>query len=81
MSDIDNIEEIWVTITEAAKLTGYSRDHVQKIAYDNWSLPEEQREIVMRRNSAGYLIYLPSLVEYSLVPGNGPKGKRKQPDT
>jgi hypothetical protein len=81
MSDIDNIEEIWVTITDAAKLTGYSRDRVQRIAYNNWSLPEEEREIVMRRNSSGYLIYLPSLVEYSLVPGNGPKRKRKQPTT
>ncbi len=78
MSDTDKIEEIWVTVTEAAQMTGYSRDRVQRIAYNNWSLPEEEREIVMRRNSSGYLIYLPSLVEYSLVPGNGPKAKRNQ---
>ena len=79
MSDVemDKVEEIWVTITEAAQLTGYSRYHIQKLAFDNWSLPEEQREIVMRRNSAGYLIFLPSLVEYSLVPGHGPQPKRK----
>ena len=77
MLDADNVEEIWVTVTEAAKLTGYSRHRVQRIAYNNWSLPEEEREIVMRRNSAGYLIYLPSLVEYALIPGNGPQPKRK----
>ncbi len=80
-AEMDKIEEIWVTITEAAEMTGYSRDRVQRIAYNNWNLPEEEREIVMRRNSSGYLIYLPSLVEYSLVPGNGPQRKRKQLNT
>ena len=73
-----SVEEIWVNVTEAAELTGYSRDRVQRIAYNNWKLPEEEREIKVERRSHGYMIWLPSLRSYIRRPGKGPQRKRKQ---
>jgi len=83
--DID-VQEIWVNVTEAAQMTGYSRDRVQRLASNNWNLPEESREIQLRRHTNGYMIWLPSLIEYSKKPtgtrgGRGPRTKRKHPST
>jgi hypothetical protein len=82
-SDID-VAENWVNVTEAAEITGYSRDRVQRIAYNNWNLPESEREIIVQRRSHGYMIWLPSLKEYIKKPtstrgGRGPRAKRKNP--
>jgi hypothetical protein len=73
-----NVDEIWVNVTEAAQMTGYSRDRVQRIAYINWNLAEEEREIIVERRSHGYMIWLPSLLAYIRKPGKGPQPKRKQ---
>jgi hypothetical protein len=82
MSDVDlekvEPQEIWVNVTEAAQMTGYSRDRVQRIAYNNWNLPEAEREITVERRSRGYMIWLPSLLKYADRPGKGPQPKRKQ---
>ena len=83
MSDVelDKVEEIWVTLAEAAKITGYSKDRVQRIAQHNWNLPEEERELLLRRHSNGYMVYLPSLIKYALTSRRGPKPKRKHLNT
>ncbi len=82
MSDakMDKVEEIWVTLAEAAKITGYSKDRVQRIAQHNWNLPAEDREILLRRHSNGYMVYLPSIVKYARTPRRGPQPKRKDPN-
>ncbi len=72
-----NVDEIWVNVTEAAEMTGYSRDRVQRIAYINWNLPEKEREITVERRSHGYMIWFPSLLAYIRKPGKGPQPKRK----
>jgi hypothetical protein len=72
-----NVDEIWVNVTEAAQMTDYSRDRVQRIASINWNLPEEEREIIVERRSHGYMIWLPSLLDYIRKPGKGPQPKRK----
>jgi hypothetical protein len=78
--------ENWVNVTQAAEITGYSRDRVQRIASNNWNLPEAEREITVKRYSNGYMIWLPSLQEYMTKPlstpgGRGPRAKRKHPST
>jgi hypothetical protein len=83
--DID-VHESWVNVTEAAEITGYSRDRVQRLAYNNWNLPEEDREIKVERRSNGYMIWLPSLHKYINKPdagrgGRGPRTKRKHSNT
>jgi hypothetical protein len=74
-------EKMWVTIVEAAEITGYSRDRIQRIAQHNWNLPEEEREILLRKYANIYMIHLPSLFKYALSSGRGPKPKRKHPST
>lgn len=78
----EKVEEMWVTVSQAAKLTGYSRDRMQRIAQVNWNLPEEEREITVRKDSFGYyLVLLPSIIQYALKPGKGPQPKRKHSNT
>jgi hypothetical protein len=80
-AELEKVEAIWVTLAEAAKITGYSKDRVQRIAIKNWNLPEEEREILLRKHSNGYMIHLPSLIKYALKPGKGPQPKRKHLNT
>jgi phage terminase small subunit len=73
------VEEIWVNVTEAAERTGYSRFHMQKLARDNWSKPEAEREIQVKRHSNGYMLWLPTIMEYIEGLRRGPQPKRKSP--
>ncbi|MBZ0296330.1 MAG: hypothetical protein K8L99_27465 [Anaerolineae bacterium] len=66
-------EEIWVSTSEGAELTGYNQVHVQKLARDNWNLPEAERLIQVRRRKRGYDIWLPDLMRYMRESGNGPQ--------
>jgi hypothetical protein len=67
------VEEIWVSTGEGAEITGYHRDHVQKLARDNWKLPEDERLIRgIRKRKWGYDIWLPDLVRYIEGHGHGP---------
>lgn len=66
-------EEIWVSTSEGAELTGYNQIHVQKLARDNWNLPEAERLIKIRKRSRGYDIWLPDLIRYMRESGNGPQ--------
>lgn len=72
------VEEIWVSVTEGGEITGYHRDYVQRLARNNWNLPENQRLIKIRKRVHGYDIWLPDLVNYIKNHGVGPyKGKAK----
>lgn len=57
-------ERQWLTVSEAAERTGYHQDYIQKLARKNAGLPADQREIVAELTPNGYLIFLPSLLEY-----------------
>jgi hypothetical protein len=74
MFDIDSegTQEIWVSATEGGEITGYTRNYVQKLARDNWNLPEDQRLIRVRKRRRGYDIWLPDLFNYISKHGNGP---------
>jgi hypothetical protein len=73
------VEEIWVNVTEGAEKTGYYRDHVQKLARDNWKLPEEERLIKIRKRTNGYDIWLPDLMNYVENHGLGPYKRKEEP--
>jgi hypothetical protein len=75
------VEETWVNVTEAAELTGYHRDYVQKLARDNWTLPEDERKILVQRHPSGYMLWLPKLVDYLSKKSRGPQPKRKHSNT
>jgi hypothetical protein len=81
-----NVHDMWVNVTEAAERIGYHRKTVLKLAVANWKLPEEEREIRLERRSNGYMIWLPSLIEYVNSPAasrgsRGPRPKRIEPNT
>jgi hypothetical protein len=63
------IEEIWVNVAEGAEKTGYHPDHVRRLARENGRLPEDQRFIRIRKDSHGYAIWLPDLMNYTEQPG------------
>ena len=65
-------KRIWVNTAEGAEITGYHRDHVQKLARDNWNLPENQRLIKVRNKGNRYDIWLPDLMKYIHIHGYGP---------
>ena len=70
-------QDIWVNVTEAAERTGYSREYILKLAMKIWKIPEDQREIHLRKRTSGYEIWLPDLMDYIQKPFRGPQGKRK----
>lgn len=74
-SELEKVEEIWVTITEGAQITGYNRNYVQKLARDNWNMKEDERIIKTRMRSNGYEIWLPDLSHYIQERGYGPQPK------
>jgi hypothetical protein len=71
-------EEIWVSATEGAEITGYHRDYIQKLANKNWNLPEEKRFIKVRKRLRGYDIWLPDLFRYMSEPRNGPQVRTRK---
>lgn len=71
------VEEIWVSATEGSEITGYHRDHVQRLARENWRLPEGERIIRVNKRRHGYEIWLPDLINYIDNPGHGPQTRTK----
>jgi hypothetical protein len=59
------VEEIWVTTSEGAEITGYNAEYIGIIALKMWRLPEEKREIRIRKRSGRYELWLPDLVDYA----------------
>ena len=65
-------QAIWVTTPEGAELTGYSREHLEKMANKNWRLPEDERVIKIRKRSGRYELWLPDILKYIDEIGYGP---------
>lgn len=64
----------WLTVTEAAERSGYSREHVQRLARENIEKPELAQNVrVDKTSDRGYLIYWPSLVAYMAEIRHGPR--------
>jgi hypothetical protein len=64
LNDHPPIEEIWVNVAEGAEKTGYHPDHVRRLARENSRLPEAERFIRIRKDSHGYAIWLPDLMNH-----------------
>jgi len=57
-------QEIWVTTTEGAEMTGYSAEYLEKLANTNWKMPEAERLIRVRSRSRRYELWLPDILAY-----------------
>jgi hypothetical protein len=57
-------EQIWVTVKEAAELTGYSPGWMTKWVRDMFALPENERTIQVRQEANRYQLWLPDLMEF-----------------
>ncbi len=69
---IDPDQQIWVFTSEGAYLTKYSREYLEKLAYKNIRLPEDERLIKTRKRAGRYELWLPDLLRYKDEIGNGP---------
>ncbi|MEO8609090.1 MAG: hypothetical protein ABI690_14465 [Chloroflexota bacterium] len=69
-------KDVWVDIYEAAERTGYSVDGMRKVAQRIGRLPEEQREIKMRKRTSRWELWLPDVIAYVERPFRGPHSKR-----
>jgi hypothetical protein len=66
-------QEIWVMTREGEVLTGYSKEYVEKLAHKNFKLPEDERQIKVRKRSGFfYELWLPDLLRYIDEIGYGP---------
>jgi len=74
--DLSKIEETWVSSTEAAEITGYHRRYVSTLAMQMAAMPEDQREIRIKKRPHGTELWLPDLMAYVNKVGRGPKKHR-----
>jgi len=58
--------------TEGSEITGYNRQYLEKLAYKNWRLPENERVIKVRFRARRYEVWLPDLLRYIDEIGYGP---------
>ena len=73
MTNRDNTDNDWLTITEAAKVTGYHRQRIYELVLSG--------DVESRRRSSGHQVYMPSLYEYMQESDlRGPQPKRKGKD-
>jgi hypothetical protein len=72
MSQIEGVEDIWVSTSKAAKITGYNQEYVRKLARDNAKLTEADRLIKVRKGKRSYDLWLPDLLNYVEKHGLGP---------
>jgi hypothetical protein len=81
MSDTkqEKVEAIWVDLYEAAERTGYSIDGIRKVANRIGRLPEDQREIKMRKRTSRWEMWLPDLMAFVDQPNRGPHRKQDDP--
>jgi hypothetical protein len=75
--DLSDIEETWVSSTEAAEMTGYNRQYLSKLAMEMSGKPEKEREIRIKKRPAGTEMWLPDLMAYRYRVGRGPKKRNK----
>jgi len=70
------VQEIWVSTTEAAKITGYNSRYLQQLAQQIFNQPEENRAVKVRNRSRRYEVWLPDLMAYINESGPRPQPKR-----
>jgi hypothetical protein len=58
------IENIWVSVKEAAEITGYTPGWMTKWVRDMFGKPESERSIQVREQSGRYELWLPDLVNF-----------------
>jgi hypothetical protein len=73
MSELTNVEQIWVSTSEGAEITGYNADYLQQLARKISRQPEDERAIKVRSRSKRYELWLPDLVNYIKNLGYGPR--------
>lgn len=73
MPEPEVIAEGWVNVAEGAEISGYNRGYVNKLMTKMSKIPEDKREIRIRRRTHGYDIWLPDLINYVQKRGHGPK--------
>jgi hypothetical protein len=78
MPESQTVEEIWVSVTEAAQITGYNRRHMLRLATQSLRQPENERIIKVRKRTMGLEMWLPDLVAYIKRPGFGPYINQKK---
>lgn len=71
-------QEIWVSTTEGAELTGYHPEYLQKLSRKFWKQPEDARLIKIRYRSRRYELWLPDLLNYIAEHGYGPQKPAKE---
>ena len=59
------VEQIWVSTSEGAELTGYHMDYLRQIAYRISKQPENERRFKIRMRSGRYEFWLPDLISYA----------------
>ena len=64
-------QEIWVDLYEAAEITGYNRASIRNVIQRMNRLPEEEREIKLRKRSSRWELWLPDFIAYIRVPRRG----------
>jgi len=75
--EIPEDKKVWVVIGEAAEITGYHRNYLQKIARKMWLQPEDERLIQLRKRASHYELWLPDLLDYIKNHGYGPHNPKR----
>ena len=57
-------QEIWVMTKEGAELTGYNSRYLEQLASKNSRLPEDERDIKVRKRGGRHELWLPDLLRY-----------------
>ena len=77
MIEIPEDKKVWVVIGEAAEITGYNFNYLQKLARKMWLEAEDERLIQLRKRAGRYELWLPDLLNYVEEWGRGPQPSRK----
>ena len=75
--NINDHQEIWVLTSEAAEITGYNLNYIQKLARKMWLQDEQERLIKLRKRGGQYELWLPDLFHYIKEHGTGPQNPPK----
>jgi len=65
-------QEIWVMTTEGGERTGYNSRYLEKLANKMSKLPEDERQIKIRKRGGRHELWLPDLLRYIDEIGYGP---------
>ena len=71
-TEIGPEQEIWVMMSEGAEITGYNTRYLGQLAKKNLELPEDERELKVRKRGGRLEVWLPDLVRYIEEIGYGP---------